>query len=140
MARRGLRGNTRVAFNKQALDALDEAIYLGLYDAAVEGKHKMLDHANSRFKTIRRFTRNAFAAGFDETGDRFNAEGKAPDGIDYRDKGMPVAYFGYQWFVARFYETGTARQSPRPSAAPAAAEITSELPQHLRKSAKRRGF
>lgn len=131
---------TRVAFNPQVLKALEESVYLGLYDAAKEGKQKQLDIASTRFKTIRGFTRHAFAAGFDETGDRFSSEGPAPSTIDNADRGKPVAYFGYDWFVARFYETGTARQRPRPSAAPAAAEITERLPGYLRKSAQRKGF
>lgn len=140
MARRGVRTVTRVAFNRETLEALDESVFLGLYDAAKEGKARELDIAHSKFKTIRHFSRRAFAAGFDDTGDRFDAEGPAPDHIDSRDRGMPVAYFGYDWFVARFYETGTARQKPRPSAAPAAAEITERLPGYLRKSAQRKGF
>lgn len=140
MARRGVRTVTRVAFNPETVRALDEAVFLGLYDAAKEGKQRQLDIASGKFKTIRRFTRRAFAAGFDETGERFDAEGPAPESIDSRDKGMPVAYFGYKWFVARFYETGTARQAPRPSAAVAAAETTERLPGYLRKSAQRRGF
>lgn len=139
MARRS-RTVTRVAFNRKTLEALDEAVYLGLYDAAVEGKERMLDHASTKYKTIRGFTRHAFAAGFDDTGDRFDATGDAPDQIDSRDKGQPVAYFGVDWFVARFGEIGTSHQPARPFASPAAAEIESRLPGHLRNSAKKRGF
>jgi hypothetical protein len=140
MARGGVRTVTRVAFHPEAVKALEEAVFLGLYDAAREGKQRQLDIASGKFNSIRRFTRRAFAAGFDQDGERFAAEGPAPEHIDSRDKGQPVAYFGYDWFVARFYETGTARQSPRPSAAPAAAEITERLPGYLRKSAQRKGF
>ena len=137
MARRTV---TRVAFNPKVLQALEEAVFLGLYDAAKEGKQRALDIASTKFKTMRLFTRGAFAAGFDQTGERFDAEGPAPTNVDRPDRGHPVAYFGYDHFVARFYETGTARQSPRPSAAPAAAEITEKLPGYLRKSAQRKGF
>jgi hypothetical protein len=131
---------TRVAFNPKVVEALEEAVFTGLYDAAREGKQRQLDIASGKFKTIRRFTRHAFAVGFDQTGEMFDSEGPAPKEIDHKDRGHPVAYFGYDWFVARFYETGTARQAPRPSAAPAAGEITERLPGYLRKSAQRRGF
>lgn len=140
MPRKYATAETRVAFHPEVVEALEEAVFLGLYDAAKEGKQRQLDIASTKFDTIRRFTRHAFAAGFDQTGERFDAEGPAPDHVDRADVGHPVAYFGYDWFVARFYETGTARQSPRPSAAVAAAETTERLPGYLRKSAQRKGF
>lgn len=137
MARQGLRYNTRVAFNQRAIEQLRESVEEGLYDAAKEGKQRQLDIASTKFRTMRGFTRGAFAAGFDEDGERFAEEGPAPQRME--GKG-PVAYFGYNWFVARFYETGTARQRPRPSAAPAAAEIEGRLPGYLQSAARRRGF
>jgi hypothetical protein len=131
---------TRVAFNRKTIEALDEAMFEGLYDAAKEGKQRQLDIASGKFKTIRGFTRHAFAAGFDQFGEQFGSEGPAPGHVDRPDRGQPVSYFGYDWFVARFYETGTARQQPRPSAAVAAAEISERLPGYLRKSTQRKGF
>ena len=139
MARR-TRTVTRVAFNRKTIESLDEAMFEGLYDAAKEGKQRQLDIASTKFRSTRRFTRHAFAVGFDQTGEQFASEGSAPGHVDRPDRGHPVSYFGYDWFVARFYETGTARQSPRPSAAPAAAEISDRLPGYLRKSAQRKGF
>lgn len=137
---KGFRTDTRVVFHPEVVDRLDEAMFLGLYDAAREGKQRMLDIAHSKYRTIRRFSRRAFAAGFDDTGDRFAAEGPAPDEIDPSDKGEPVAYFGVDWFVARFGEMGTIKQAPRPFVGPAGGEITERLPGYLRKSAKRKGF
>lgn len=140
MARKHATAVTRVAFNPKAVRLLEESVFLGLYDAAKEGKQRELDHASTKFQSMRLFTKGAFAAGFDQTGEMFDSEGPAPTKVDTADRGKPVAYFGYNHFVARFYETGTARQSPRPSAAPAAAEITERLPGYLRSSAKRKGF
>lgn len=132
--------DVRVVMHKATVDKLNEAIAEGLYDGAEDGMQRSLEHARSKFKTIRRFQSNAFASGFNESGGRIGAEGDAPNRIDAGDRGKPVAYFGYQWFVARFYETGTARQSPRPTVAPALADIAGSLPGTMRQRAVQKGF
>ena len=131
--------NMSVSFrlDKRVVDLLEGGIAEGVLDTAEVGKERALDIARSKFKTIRGFQRNAFAVGFDGLARKGDENG--PRTADYRGVG-PVAYFGYDWFVARFYETGTIRQAPRPSAAPAANELDDIMPDRLRSAVQRRGF
>lgn len=127
----------RVQIHRDVIAKLENGIADGVLDTAQAGKERALEHARGKFRTIRRFERNAFAVGFDGTERRGDDNG--PKVADYRGTG-PVGYFGYDWFVARFYETGTIRQRPRPSLAPAANELDGIMPARLRAAVLRRGF
>ncbi|MCA1570839.1 MAG: hypothetical protein LC798_11080 [Chloroflexi bacterium] len=122
--------------DQATLRKLAEGVADGVLGAAEAGKGRALDIARGKFRTTRGFARNAFAVAFDN-GRKVGGSGDQPR--QPVDTGI-VGYFGYDWFVARFYETGTARQSPRPSLAPAAAEMDGELPKRLRGALQRKGF
>lgn len=125
------------ALDKRVVDLLEGGIAEGVLDTTQAGKERMLEIARSKFRTTRRFEKTAFAVAFDGT--ERNGDARGPQSADYRGQG-PVGYFGYRWFVARFYETGTIRQSPRPSAAPAADELDEIMPGRLAAAVKARGF
>ena len=138
---------TEVRIDEGVVRQLDSALALGLFEAAKQGKERALDHASGMFKTTREFRKTAFAIGFDN-GREIGKEGPRRDlgGSSLRsaakypvDPGL-VSYFGYAWFVARFWETGTVKFGPRPSVSQAQVELANKLPQGLRSSAKAKGF
>ena len=138
---------TDVRINQDVVRQLDNALATGLFEAAKQGKGRMLEHAEGMFKTTREFKQTAFAIGFDN-GREIGKEGPRRDlgasslrgAAKYPiDPGI-VSYFGYAWFVARFVETGTVKHSPRPSLSQSMAEMPGEVTENLRVYAKRKGF
>lgn len=127
---------TKVIIHADVRRKLEQGVAEGVLLTAQAGKERALEHARGKFKTIRRFERNAFAVAFDD-GRRIGGDANAPS---MPDEDGTVGYFGYDWFVARFYETGTVRQSPRPSLQPTATEMGKIMPNNLRLALTKRGF
>lgn len=129
--------NVRFVIYRDVIDKLEGGIAEGVQATTEAGKERALQIARSKFKTIRSFERNAFAVTFDGT--KRMGDEKGPRTADFRGTG-PVGYFGYDWFVARFFETGTIHNSPRPSVAPAANELDEIMPGRLAAAVRAKGF
>lgn len=138
---------TDVRVNPVAVAALEGSMAEGLYATAKAGKQSALDHASGMFKSTHGFERTAFAIGFDN-GRELGHEGPRRNWGNRSlraaatlpvDPGL-VAYFGYHWFVARFWETGTTRFGPRPSVSAAQSDMLGAMGPQLRTAAKKRGF
>lgn len=138
---------TEVRVDPKAVALLDRSMAEGLFAAAKIGAEKQLEAARSRFKTTRRFEDGAFAIGFDN-GTQIGKSGPKKDrgaktllgAAEYPvDPGL-VSYFGYAWFVARFFETGTVKHAPRPTVSQAQSKVPDIMPAELAKAARRRGF
>lgn len=138
---------TDVRIDQSVVRELDSALALGLFEVAKKGKEQQIEHAEGMFKTTREFKKTAFAIGFDngreigKSGPRRDLGASSLRGAAKFpvDPGI-VAYFGYLWFVARFFETGTVKFGARPSVSQAQAGLPSAVPGALRNSAKAKGF
>ena len=138
---------TEVRIDQAVVQQLNSSLAEGMYAIAKEGKARALEHASGMFKTTREFERTAFAIGFEggreigHEGPRRNMSSKTlGTAASYPvDPGI-VAYFGYAWFVARFWETGTVKFGPRPSVSQSQTSLPEIVPAQLRTAAKAKGF